>query len=321
MFKMTMRRLIVLLLIAAISFSFAQSMDALLAVVGDTVITFHDLQQATAYQETMLAQKLRGHELETQVMALRRQALDALIDKELIFLEFKELKAKVPQTLLQERLNYIIAKRTNGNVQLFEELLSKEGHTMREFRDRLSKEIAVELLVREKTARGNLIPDSEVEALYEAQKQQMAQPDRYHIAVIQIGDSGKYAGKQKETLDEIIAKLKEGTPFDELAQAYSEDESTASKGGDMGWMTHPAPKLLEALATLKPGQTGTTPVAIGRNAYIIRLIEKENGGIPPLTPELKGKLRQILQQMEEKKRYDAFVKTLYIKYPVRRIAN
>ena len=315
--KNTMRHIATVFLLT-LGIALAQNTDALLAVVGKNVITFYDLQQATAYQEAMLAREYKGRELEKQVLELRRQVLNALIDKELVFLEFTELKATVPTAYLQDRMNTIVAARANGNYQQFEEMLAKEGHTIQEFRSRLSKELAVELLIREKVGRGNQVSEEEVQKFYESRKEELKLPTRYHVAVIQIGLHGKYVGKVRETLREIVAQLQEGVSFEDLARKYSEGAS-AQKGGDQVWMTSPAPKLLEVLSRLKPGQVETVPVELGQSAYLVKLIAKEEGGIPPLTNELKQNLRQFLEKIEEKKRYDAYIRTLYIKYPVRRM--
>ena len=290
----------------------------MLAMVGNTVITFYDVQQASANMEAAARKSFNGAELEKQILNVRKQVLDALINKELIYMEFVDMKAQVPQALLQERLNSIVDMRANGNVHKFEEMLMAEGRTMKEFKERLYKEIAVELLVREKTARGNLITDDEIDKFYESKKSEMVMPTRYKIAVIQIGKHGKYAGKTTETVDSIIKQLKDGAPFEELAKKYSEG-SNAEKGGELDWMTSPTPKLQAVLNTLQVGQTSSTTVDLGERLYIVKLVDFEKGGIAPLSEEMRRTIRKHLETLEEQRRYEAFVKTLYVKYPVRRM--
>ena len=312
-----MRRIVTVLLLA-FGFAFAQNADALLAMVGNKVITFYDLHQFTSYQEAMLAREYKGAELEKQVLELRRQALDMLIDKELVFLDFTDLKAVVPKGFLQERLNSIVATRANGNMQQFEEMLAKEGHTIQEFRELLSKELAVELLVREKIGRGNQVSEEEIAKYYEAHKSKWVLPARYHVAVIQIGKNGRYAGRADEMVQSILTQLKEGSSFEELARKYS-DGAAAEKGGDQGWMTSPAPKLLEVLEKLNPGQVAMNPLNLGQSIYLVKLIDKADGGVPKLDDTLKQNIRQYLEKAAEKKRYEAYIRTLYVKYPVRRM--
>ena len=268
--------------------------------------------------EVAARKSFNGAELEKQILNIRKQVLDALINKELIYMEFVDMKAQVPQALIQERLNSIVDARANGNIQKFEELLMAEGRTMKEFKERLYKEIAVELLVREKTARGNMITDDEIDKFYETKKGEMVVPTRYKIAVIQIGKHGKYAGRTNETVEAVFKQLKEGVPFEDLAKKYSEG-SNAQNGGELDWMASPAPKLLAVLNTLQAGQTSSTPVDLGERLYIVKLIDYEKGGFAPLTEDMRRTIRKHLETLEEQRRYEAFVKTLYVKYPVRRM--
>ena len=62
----------------------------------------------------------------------------------------------------------------------------------------------------------------------------------------------------------------------------------------------------------------TKPVEIGSSLYIVRLADYKEGGIPPLTDELKKQIREILTKEESARRYKAFIKELYMKYRVRR---
>ncbi|MBR0459978.1 MAG: SurA N-terminal domain-containing protein [Victivallales bacterium] len=297
---------------------FGQQGEALLAIVGDEVITTATVQQQTALEEKQLALTCQGAELQQRIQELRKQALDNLIDKELLFLEFQTLKAKLPPNILQERLNRIVLARTNGDLVRFEELLQNEGMTMTEFKKRLHKEIAVELLVRDRLTRGNLVSDRDVIKYYLAHKESLAQPPRYHIAVIQLRKDGKFAGKHEATLQEILHKLAEGVPFAELAKQYSEG-ANAENGGDQGWMPALVPKLQEEVDKMQSGQTSAHLIDIGSSYYIVQLIAHEKGGVPELDAPLKEKIREILRKQEEKRRYDEYLRTLYMKYPVSRM--
>ncbi len=315
---MVFMRVLCLLILMSSFMLFGQQGDALLAIVGDEVITTATVQRQTAQEEKQLALTCQGAELQQRIQALRNQALENLIDKELLFLEFEALKAKLPPNILQERLNRIVLARANGDVAKFEEMLQNEGMTMTEFKKHLYKEIAVELLVRDRLTRGNLVSDRDVIKYYIKQKESLAKPPRYHIAVIQLRKDGKYSGKHEETLQEILHKLAEGVPFAELARQYSEG-ANAENGGDQGWMPALVPKLQEAVDKMQPGQTGAHLIDIGSSYYIVQLIAHEKGGVPELDATLKEQIREILLRQEEKRRYDEFVRTLYMKYPVSRM--
>jgi parvulin-like peptidyl-prolyl isomerase len=297
--------------------AFSQYGDSVLAMVGKKVITSHELALATRAQENALAMQYNGEELQKRIKELRLSVLDTMIEHELCYLEFQELKAKVPTDYLQNRINAIVEERANGSVEKFEELLQAEGTNMKEYKEKLEKDVAVLMLVNEKTKRGNIISDNEINKFYASQEAKFATVPEYRIEVILLRKNGKYADKLQDTVDEIYAKLREGTPFADLAKQYSEG-ANAENGGDQGWMKQLNETLLAAIKTLQVGQTSQKPVEIGSGLYIVRLADYKKGGIPPLTDELKAQIREILSKAESTRRYKAFIKELYMKHRVRR---
>lgn len=312
-----MRHLLSIVLFLCIAM-FAQQGDGLLAIVGENVITLHEVQQMTRSTEARLAKEFSGLTLENKVVELRRHALDTLIERELFFMEFESLKASVPISMVQERINYAVLNRAGGNIPKFEEALQREGMTMADFRKQITKDLAVELLVRDRISRGNIISNFEVENFYNQQKAAMASPRQFRIAVIQLKKDGKFAGKLNETINEINNKLKNGIAFEELAKLYSEG-ANAEQGGDQGWMPQLHEKLNAIVINMAPGQTSSTTAEIGKSIYIVKLLDVKAGGIPELTPEMKENIRKRLEKIEEEKRYKAYVRQLYMKYPVRRL--
>ncbi len=101
---------------------------------------------------------------------------------------------------------------------------------------------------------------------------------------------------EKEAKD-IIAQLKKGAKFSELAKKDSKDTGSAANGGQLGWST-PAnyvPPFAAALAKLKPGQYTTTPVQTQFGWHVIKL-EKTRPAKPPTLDQLKPQIAQELQR-------------------------
>ncbi len=292
--------------------------DSLLAIVGDKVITAHEIMEMTQLEEMQLRRSYVGEGLLDQLLAVRKKALNVLIERELIYLEFQKLQAKVPTSYLQDRLNQVITNAAGGNIAKFETQLHAQGMTITEFRERLHKDIAVELLTRERISRGNIVTDHDVEKHFEAKKSSMMRPPRYHLAIIQILKSGRHAERVNEVCREIKEQLTAGTAFAELAGKYSEGPG-ADKGGDQGWFTDMNPKLEEVVKTMTTGQTTLEPVEIGSSYYFIHVLEFDAGGVPTLNDELREQIRRQLEKEEEERRYAEFIRELHMKYPVRRM--
>lgn len=292
--------------------------DSLLAVVGDKVITAHEIMEMAQAEEMQLRRSYSGQEMLDRLVAVRKKALNAMIERELIYLEFQKLQAKVPTAYLQDRLNQVITNAAGGNLAKFEEQLHAQGMTITEFRDRLHKDIAIELLTRDRISRGNIVTDHDVEQYFEKQKSSMATPARHHLAIIQILKNGRHAGRVDAVCGEIKAQLASGTAFAELAGKYSEGPG-ADQGGDQGWFTDMNQKLAEVVKAMTVGQTTPEPVEIGSSYYFVHVLAADAGGTPALNDELREQIRRQLEKQEEDRRYAEFIRELYMKYPVRRM--
>lgn len=118
---------------------------------------------------------------------------------------------------------------------------------------------------------------------------------------------GQFGGKeykvrhilvQKETeAKNIIAKIKSGEKFEDLAKANSKDPGSAANGGDLDWMNPQAlvPEFSKAMASLKPGQLTDKPVKSQFGYHIIRLDDVRDAKTPTIS-ELKPQLIQMLSQ-------------------------
>ena len=92
---------------------------------------------------------------------------------------------------------------------------------------------------------------------------------------------------------DIIKKLKNGEPFDDLAKEYSDDTSNKDKGGDLGYFN--TGDMLEefekAAFALKKGKYTTTPVKTKYGYHIIlKTDEKEK-------PSLEDKKEEIINTL------------------------
>jgi peptidyl-prolyl cis-trans isomerase C len=108
--------------------------------------------------------------------------------------------------------------------------------------------------------------------------------------------------EKEEQAKEIIAKLKKGTKFAELAKKYSKDPGSAANGGQLNWASPKTyvPEFADALTKLNKGQTTDTPVKTQYGYHIIRL-EDSREAKPPAPPAFDAVKPQLIQQLEQQK--------------------
>ncbi len=303
----------------AASFSLFGAMpgDSVVAVVEGEVITVHDVAEYTAREEARLRSEVPGEEVRKQIGELRRFALRRLIDRELVYAEFKKLGAKVPFDLLQARMDEIIASRAGGDRVKFEEMLAAENLTFAEFEEKVRKQVAVDLLLYDRVSRGLTIGPERVDAYYREHSAELAQKPAIRLqAIVLKKTDGKYSDRLDAVVAEICEKLKAGTSFEELARTYSEGPR-AEEGGDQGWITAPSGKLLEAIQGLPIGGVSATAVDLGSNLYIVKVTDRRGESVPQLDDALRKRIEEILRREEENRRYEAFVSELRRKYYVK----
>jgi peptidyl-prolyl cis-trans isomerase C len=100
----------------------------------------------------------------------------------------------------------------------------------------------------------------------------------------------------------LIADLKKGGKFDDLAKKQSKDPGSGANGGDLGWSAPSAyvPEFAEALQKLGKGQLTETPVKTQFGWHVIRVDDIRDLKAPEL-PKFEEVKTQIVQQLEQEK--------------------
>ena len=97
----------------------------------------------------------------------------------------------------------------------------------------------------------------------------------------------------------IIASLKKGGKFEDIAKKQSKDPGSGAKGGDLDWANPGSyvPEFSEALSKLGKGQLTDTPVKTQFGYHVIRVDDIRSAQLP----EFDQVKPQIAQQMEQQR--------------------
>ena len=97
----------------------------------------------------------------------------------------------------------------------------------------------------------------------------------------------------------LIADLKKGAKFEDLAKAKSKDPGSGANGGDLDWAAAASyvPEFSEAMVKLEKGQLTEAPVKSQFGWHVIRLDDVRQAELPKLE-EVKA---QIVQQLQGQK--------------------
>jgi peptidyl-prolyl cis-trans isomerase C len=95
----------------------------------------------------------------------------------------------------------------------------------------------------------------------------------------------------------LIAEIRKGAKFEELAQKSSIDQGTRQRGGDLDWNVPGIfdKPFADALVRLEKGKTTETPVRTRFGFHVIRLDDVRAVDFPPLA-QVKPQIQQRLTQ-------------------------
>ena len=177
---------------------------------------------------------------------------------------------------------------------------SQEVQTQMDF---ARQEILVGAYIRD-WVRKNPVSDADVQKEYERAKAQAGDKEyrARHILV-----------ETEEQAKSMIAELKKGTKFEELATKNSKDPGSAQRGGDLDWN---APgtfdrQFSDAMVKLEKGKYTETPVRTRFGFHVIQLDD-----VRPIKFPALNEVRQRISQSLTQQKIDDLVKALRAKAKV-----
>ncbi|WP_446808100.1 peptidylprolyl isomerase [Methylomonas sp. 2BW1-5-20] len=274
----------------------AQLLDRIVAVVEEDVILERELNNEVA----AITNKLRSSNVMIPPeFVLRKQVLERMVVDKLQ----RQLAAKSGVQVSDEMLSASvsdIASRNGMSVEAFRSELAKQGMDYKSFEDNLRNEIIINQLRGREIGSRVKVTDAEVLHYMETQSKAGQSNSQYHLGHILIavpeGASAAAIQKAKDKADQVIADLRGGKDFKQVAVGVSDDDN-ALKGGDLGWRSiGQIPSLFtEVVTTMNQGDVSEA-IRSPSGFHIIKMLETEGAGQHIVT---KTKVRHILIKTNE----------------------
>jgi peptidyl-prolyl cis-trans isomerase C len=163
----------------------------------------------------------------------------------------------------------------------------------------VKKRVIVEAFVRKKIEQDVKISDDEMKKFYDQNKDKFKSGEQIRASHILV--------KDEKTAQDILAQLKKGASFEDLARKNSTDAS-AAKGGDLGWFAKGSmvPDFEKAAFSLKEGELSNV-VKTPYGYHIIKVTGKRPAGARSFeevkdqikASMLPAKQQEVLQQLKE----------------------
>ncbi len=140
------------------------------------------------------------------------------------------------------------------------------------------------------------VTEADVQAEYDKFKAQ-ASGSEYRASHILV--------ENEDEAKALIAQIKGGASFEELAKKSSKDPGSGERGGDLDWAgaSSYVPEFSQAMVKLKKGEMTDAPVKSQFGWHVIKVVDVRESQFPPLD-EVKPQIQQRLQQMQMAKYRD-----------------
>lgn len=297
----------------------ARYANGIAAIAEDQIITVDDIRreigplvpeiQRSSHNEKEFYEKLE---------ALQEDVVQNLIDRVLMVKEFyKDEKRKVPASYVDNAVAENIITQFDGDRSKFLAYLRSRGISQKDYRREQEEDMIYHYMRQQQSKSASTVSPVKIEQFYNENKERFQQEDSVHLRLIQISRApGDTDATLKAKADEIIAKLKAGADFGDMARQYSQD-SRKGKGGDWGWQRRSdlRKEFSDIIFSLGKGQYGE-PLIMPEGAFILQTLDRKYAGTLPIDEVRPDIERMLIQQSSqraterwlEKLRRNAYVK-------------
>ena len=255
----------------------AKVVDRIVAVVNDDIILLSELDESfKSYADRIMAHGYSLEEERRTLFNVREEILNQLIDQKLTDQQIKRSKI----TVSDNEIDNSIERLKEANFFTDEELrgmLDAEGLTMEEYRKRIKDQILRAKLVNFEIKSKIVITKEDIESYYKSHSDKYSEIKKYRLSNI-IMKVPSFASEEEklgvlEKMEMVLAKLKTGEPFSEIANSYSESSFFSDAGGlGLFEIKELSPRIQEAIKDMKAGEF--TPVLDTDQGYQIFYIQE-----------------------------------------------
>lgn len=288
-------------------------LNGIVARVNDNVITFKEVLTAISSDLEFLERRYGNQPaiFEQKARELRANAVRDLVERQLILNEFKSGGFSLPDTYIEDQIAKDV--RNYGNRLTLQKTLQAQGLTFENYRQKVRERVIIGAMVDHFIPRDPVISPFRMESYYKDHLDKYKLEDQVKLRMIVLTNRPNDTLYSPKTLaNEILAKLKEGASFAEMAKIYSQG-SQSVEGGDWGWVEKSVLRedLAQVAFSLKAGER-TDVLERPDGCYIMFVEESRLAHTRPLS-EVRGEIETTLKAEETKRLHDKWIERLKAK--------
>jgi parvulin-like peptidyl-prolyl isomerase len=289
---------IFVLLLASAAFLYssgAKQKSAVASVNGVLIPKAYLEREVRRFEEQALSQGQLVDE--SQSDQLNRQALDTLIDIELLYQESQRRGFEISEERIEEQLNSL---RTQfGDEEGYAGALEQIGISDGELRTELGRQLAIQEMIDKDITPATTVSEQESTDFYENNPAFFFSPEQVrasHILILVSPDAGEEEKSEaRSRITEIRKRIVAGEDFAELAGQFSEDNSSMN-GGDLGFFQREqmVKPFADAAFSLQIGELSEV-VTTQYGFHLIRVTDRKAESVVPFE-QVQLKIFEYLQR-------------------------
>jgi len=230
------------------------------------------------------------------------KALEELINQELEYQDALAKGMKIDKEKVDEQMERI--KNRFNKPEDFKAALEREGITEKNLRTQIEKSMLIQDAYKKTVVDPSQVSEKELKEYYDKNKAKFKQPESVKLSLI--------SAREEKKAKDILAKIKAGEDFGDLAYKMSEDAYRV-KSGDIGYVHkgRMLPELEDMAFKLKVGQISGL-INAGDYWYIIRVDDKKPARQLSFD-ESKDKLKKELEAERLRENQDKWITSLRTK--------
>ncbi len=286
----------------------AEIFNRVVAIVNDEVITLYELNQKIKEITGREADDLRTQD-ESKFLKTRRSVLALLIDEKIAREKIRELGIRVTSGQVDAAIEGLKQDYQWTHEDLMARL-NKQGTTYEKYRDTIKEELERVRLIHFEVKSKIVIREEESREYYDSHLEQFSSEGQVHLAGIFLMREDPENERELRELSQkggdILARLKEGEDFGELAKEFSQGPG-ADEGGDLGLFKTDQldPQLKKIVEGIPEGEVSNLIIA-ANGIQIIKLIKNQKKEVKPFE-EVKGAIYGLLYREEVNRRYMTWI--------------
>ena len=304
---------------AAVS-AYAQTavVDGVKGVVSARVVTFSEVEDYSRPAADTLRRQYSAQPdvFQQKLNDTLNDSLEQLVERALILKSFDTDGYKLPEAVVDELVQERIRERFGDRVT-FMKTLQAQGMTVEQFRKQVREQYIESALRNQNVQREVFISPYKIESYYKANPDEFRLEDQIKLRMIVLTKTSPDDTNVIKLAREIQSKLKDGTPFIEMATIYSQG-SQQHQGGDWGWVQRSVlrKELADVAFNLTPG-TVSDLVDTPDTCYLMLVEDKHASHVRPLldvATDIEKTLRLKQQAKLQKDWIEGLKKKTFIRY-------